>query len=52
MTLKEFQAAKVIFCSVMGQQKKVVEAIEGGSLDCIFNPFDEGRVLDDKMALN
>lgn len=48
----EFQAAKVILCSAMGQQKMVVVAIKAGSLDFIFNPFDEGRVLDDKRALN
>ncbi|MBO0997381.1 response regulator [Bacillus sp. SD075] len=40
-----FQAAKVILFFALDQQKVVVEAIENGAQDCIFNPFDEGRVL-------
>ncbi|MFJ7755191.1 response regulator [Peribacillus muralis] len=43
---KEFQAAKVIMCSAMGQQKMVVEAIEAGAKDFIVKPFDESRVVD------
>ncbi|WP_285766996.1 response regulator [Peribacillus sp. SI8-4] len=43
---KEFQAAKVIMCSAMGQQKMVVEAIEAGAKDFIVKPFDEGRVVE------
>lgn len=50
---KEFQAAKVIICSAMGQQKMGIEAIEAGAQDFIVKPFDEGRVLDDiKRARN
>ncbi|MGE6376753.1 response regulator [Peribacillus muralis] len=43
---KEFQAAKVIMCSAMGQQRMVVEAIEAGAKDFIVKPFDESRVVD------
>ncbi|MFD6443267.1 response regulator [Peribacillus sp. NPDC060186] len=42
----DFPYAKVIMCSVLGQQKMVVEAIEAGAKDFIVKPFDESRVLD------
>ena len=43
---KEFPEAKIIICSAMGQQKKVVEAIEAGAKDFIVKPFDELRVTE------
>lgn len=48
-TLKELKAldpqAKVIMCSAMGQQDKIVTAIQSGALDFIVKPFDEKRIL-------
>ncbi|WP_019242180.1 MULTISPECIES: response regulator [Bacillus] len=41
----EFPDAKIIMCSAMGQQKKVVEAIEAGAKDFIVKPFDESIVI-------
>ena len=37
--------AKVVMCSAMGQQGKVVDAIEGGAVDFIVKPFQDDRVL-------
>ncbi|MBU9724284.1 MULTISPECIES: response regulator [Bacillaceae] len=41
--------AKVLMCSAMGQQAKVVEAIQNGALDFIVKPFDNARIIE---ALN
>lgn len=37
--------AKVIMCSAMGQQDKVVTAIQNGAVDFIAKPFQGDRVL-------
>ena len=37
--------AKIIMCSAMGQQSKVVEAIKKGAKDFIVKPFEKTRVL-------
>lgn len=37
--------AKVIMCSVMGQQSMVMDAIKSGALDFIVKPFDTDRVV-------
>lgn len=36
--------AKVIMCSAMGQQDKIVTAIQNGALDSIAKPFEPGRI--------
>nr|WP_281419763.1 response regulator [Evansella tamaricis] len=38
--------AKVIMCSAMGQQAKIVEAIQHGALDFIVKPFDHSRIIE------
>ena len=37
--------AKVIMCSAMGQQHKVVDAIQGGAMDFIVKPFQADGVV-------
>ena len=48
-TLRELKTidpkAKVSMCSAMGQQDKIVTAIQDGALDFIVKPFDEKRIL-------
>ncbi len=45
--LKEFDSsAKVIMCSSMGYQEKVLDAIQAGALDFIVKPYDNKKVLD------
>jgi two-component system chemotaxis response regulator CheY len=39
-------AAKVIMCSALGQEAKVLEAIKGGAKDFVVKPFQSDRVLD------
>lgn len=41
---EEFPDAKVIMCSAMGQQDKVVEAIESGAKDFIVKPAHGNRI--------
>lgn len=36
---------KIIMCSAMGQQSKVVESIKKGAKDFIVKPFEKARVL-------
>ena len=36
---------KIIMCSAMGQQSKVIEAIQKGASDFIVKPFEKTRVL-------
>lgn len=36
-------SAKVLMCSAMGQQSKVVEAIEAGASSFIVKPFDNAK---------
>ena len=43
---KDFNDAKIIMCSAMGQQKMVVDAIEEGAKDFIVKPFDGSQVID------
>ena len=38
--------AKVIMCSAMGQQARVIESIQAGAKDFIVKPFQAERVLE------
>ncbi len=38
--------AKVIMCSSMGQQNKIVDAIQAGATDFIVKPYKEAQVMD------
>lgn len=54
--LKEIKAidkdAKVIMCSALGQQGRIVEAIENGALNFIVKPFQNEKFLESvKKAL-
>ena len=39
-------AARVIMCSALGQESKVLEAIKAGAKDFVVKPFQPERVLD------
>jgi len=39
-------AAKVVMCSALGQESKVLEAIKAGAKDFVVKPFQPERVLD------
>ena len=39
-------AAKVVMCSALGQESKVLEAIKAGAKDFVVKPFQPDRVLD------
>ncbi len=39
-------SAKVIMCSALGQESKVLEAIKSGAKDFVVKPFQPDRVLD------
>ena len=43
--LKVSPNTKIIMCSAMGQQSKVVESIKKGAKDFIVKPFEKMRVL-------
>ena len=43
--LKVSPNAKIIMCSAMGHQSKVVEAVKAGAKDFIVKPFEKNRVL-------
>ena len=38
--------AKVVMCSALGQESKVLEAIKGGAKDFVVKPFQAERVLE------
>ena len=38
--------AKIVMCSALGQESKVLEAIKGGAKDFVVKPFQADRVLD------
>jgi two-component system chemotaxis response regulator CheY len=38
-------SARVLMCSALGQQAKVIEAIRAGAKDFIVKPFEQDRVL-------
>ena len=39
-------SAKVIMCSALGQESKVIESIKAGAKDFVVKPFQPDRVLD------
>ena len=39
-------SAKVVMCSALGQESKVLEAIKSGAKDFVVKPFQPERVLD------
>ena len=39
-------AAKVVMCSALGQESKVLEAIKAGAKDFVVKPFQPDRVVD------
>jgi two-component system chemotaxis response regulator CheY len=39
-------AARVIMCSALGQESKVLESIKAGAKDFVVKPFQAARVLD------
>src|SRR3954471_19303048 len=39
-------SAKVIMCSALGQESKVLESIKAGAKDFVVKPFQADRVLD------
>jgi two-component system chemotaxis response regulator CheY len=39
-------AAKVVMCSALGQERKVLESIRLGAKDFVVKPFQAGRVLE------
>jgi len=39
-------AARVVMCSALGQESKVVESIHLGAKDFVVKPFQSGRVLE------
>jgi len=39
-------AARIIMCSALGQEAKVLEAIKSGAKDFVVKPFQGDRVLD------
>ncbi len=38
--------AKVIMCSALGQESKVLEAVKSGAKDFVVKPFQPDRILD------
>ncbi|CAA9546096.1 MAG: Chemotaxis regulator - transmits chemoreceptor signals to flagellar motor components CheY [uncultured Thermoleophilia bacterium] len=38
-------AAKIIMCSALGQEAKVIESIRSGAKDFVVKPFQQDRVL-------
>lgn len=39
-------SARIIMCSALGQESKVLEAIKAGAKDFVVKPFKPERVLD------
>ena len=39
-------SAKVIMCSALGQESKVLEAVKSGAKDFVVKPFQADRILD------
>ena len=39
-------AARVIMCSALGQESKVLEAVKAGAKDFVVKPFQPERILD------
>ena len=43
--LADFPDARIIIVSSMGQQSKIIEAIQAGAMDFIVKPFEPSKVL-------
>ena len=39
-------SAKIIMCSALGQESKVLEAVKSGAKDFVVKPFQPDRILD------
>jgi two-component system, chemotaxis family, chemotaxis protein CheY len=39
-------AARVVMCSALGQESKVLEAVKSGAKDFVVKPFQPDRVID------
>src|SRR4029078_4796532 len=44
-TLAADRSAKVVMCSALGQEAKVIESIRSGAKDFVVKPFQQDRVL-------
>jgi len=44
--LNQEPTARVVMCSALGQEAKVLEAIKAGAKDFVVKPFQPDRVLD------
>ena len=43
--LAAYPAARVVMCSALGQEAKVIESIRAGAKDFVVKPFQQDRVL-------
>jgi two-component system, chemotaxis family, chemotaxis protein CheY len=43
--LSKDPAAKIVMCSALGQEAKVIESIRSGAKDFVVKPFQQDRVL-------
>jgi two-component system chemotaxis response regulator CheY len=49
--LKVYPDAKIIMCSALGQQKKVLDAIRAGAKDFLVKPFERERVIESMLSV-
>ena len=44
--MRDSPEARILMCSAMGQQARVIEAIQAGARDFVVKPFQPSRVLE------